>query len=78
MTKPANPRRDVNSSPEVTRLAVIMCRKFPLSLRNLENLLAERGITSATRRPVMRSVHAPAHNHFNQDHHLAEWRTVTA
>jgi putative transposase len=44
MTKPTNPFRYFNSSPEVIRLVVMMYVKFPLSLRNVEDLLAERGI----------------------------------
>src|SRR5665213_2798922 len=44
MTQPANPFRYFNSSPEVIRLVVMMYVKFPLSLRNVEDLLAERGI----------------------------------
>jgi putative transposase len=44
MTKSANPFRYFNSSPEVIRLVVMMYVKFPLSLRNVEDLLAERGI----------------------------------
>ena len=32
------------SSPEIIRLAVMMYVRFPLSLRNLEDLLHERGI----------------------------------
>jgi putative transposase len=34
MTKPANPFRYFNSSPEVIRLVVMMYVKYPLSLRN--------------------------------------------
>ena len=34
----------VSSSPEVIRLAVMMYVRFPLSLRNVEDFLAERGI----------------------------------
>jgi putative transposase len=33
-----------NSSPEVIRIAVLMYIKYPLLLRNVEDLLAERGI----------------------------------
>jgi putative transposase len=33
-----------NSSPEVIRLVVVMYVRFPLSPRNAEDLLAERGI----------------------------------
>ena len=39
-----NPFRYFNSSPEVIRLVVMMYVKYPLSLRNVEDLLIERGI----------------------------------
>ena len=39
-----NPFRCFNSSPEVIRLVVMMYVRYPLSLRNVEDLLAERGI----------------------------------
>jgi putative transposase len=42
--KPASPFRSFNSSPEVIRLVVMMYVRFPLSLRNVEDLLFERGI----------------------------------
>ena len=42
--KPASPFRYFNSSPEVIRLVVMMYVRFPLSLRNLEDLLFESGI----------------------------------
>ena len=42
--KSANPFRYFNSSPEVIRLVVMMYVWFPLSLRNVEDLLFERGI----------------------------------
>ena len=38
-----NPFRYFNSSPEVIRLVVMMYVRYPLSLRNVEDLLAERG-----------------------------------
>ena len=41
---PPSPFRYFNSSPEVTRLVVMMYVKYPSSLRNVENLLFERGI----------------------------------
>ena len=41
---PASPFRYFNSSPEVIRLAVLLYVGYPLSLRNVEDLLAERGI----------------------------------
>ena len=39
-----NPFRYFNSSPEVIRLTVMMYIRFPLSLRQVEDLLHERGI----------------------------------
>ena len=41
---PASPFRYFNSSSEVIRLVVMMYVRFPLSLRNVEDLLFERGI----------------------------------
>ena len=40
----SDPFRYFNSSPEVIRLVVMMYVKYPRSLRNVEDLLAERGI----------------------------------
>jgi putative transposase len=40
----SNPFRYFNSSPEIIRLAVMMYVKYPLSLRDVEDLLSERGI----------------------------------
>jgi putative transposase len=42
--RPANRFRYFKASPEVIRLAVLMYVRFPLSLRNVEDLLFERGI----------------------------------
>jgi putative transposase len=42
--KNSNPFRYFKTSPEVIRLAVMMYVRFPLSLRNVEDLLHERGI----------------------------------
>ena len=39
-----DPFRYFNSSPEIIRLAVMMYVRFPLSLRQVEDLLSERGI----------------------------------
>src|SRR6201985_2806081 len=44
MRKPPNPFRWFDSSPEVIRLVVLMYVRYPLSLRNVEDLLFERGI----------------------------------
>ena len=43
MTK-RSPFRYLKTSPEIIRLAVMMYVRFPLSLRNVEDLLHERGI----------------------------------
>ena len=43
MTK-RSPFRYFKTSPEIIRLAVMMCVRFPLSLRNVEDFLHERGI----------------------------------
>src|SRR5580692_8946831 len=40
----SNPFRYFNSSPGVIRLVVMMYVRYPLSLRSVEDLLAERGI----------------------------------
>jgi hypothetical protein len=62
---PPSPFRRFNSSPEVIRLVVMMYVRFPLSLRNVEDLLFERGIdichegtVKATRRPFADPVSA--------------------
>ena len=39
-----NPFRYFNSSPEVIRFAVMLYVRYPLSLRQVEDLLFERGI----------------------------------
>jgi putative transposase len=44
MASTKNPFRYFNSSPEVIRLTVLMYVRYPLSLRQVEELLAERGI----------------------------------
>ena len=42
--KPALPFRYFHSSPEVIRMVVMLYVRYPLSLRNVEDLLFERGI----------------------------------
>jgi putative transposase len=44
MSQPKNPFRYFDSSPEVIRLVVMMYVRYPLSLRNVEDLLFERGV----------------------------------
>lgn len=41
---PASPFKRFNSSPEMIRLVVVMYVRFPLTLRNVEDVLFERGI----------------------------------
>jgi putative transposase len=45
MTRPANPVRWFDTSPEVIRLVLMMYVRHPLSLRNVEGLLFERSVT---------------------------------
>lgn len=42
--KHVSPFLDFNSSPEITCLAALIYVRFPLSLRNVGDLLFERGI----------------------------------
>ena len=42
--KPKTPFYRVNSSPDIIRLVMMMYAKYPLSLRNVEDLLHEREI----------------------------------
>lgn len=44
LMKSASSFRYFNSSPEIIRLLVMMYVRFPLSLRKVEDLVAERGI----------------------------------
>jgi putative transposase len=44
MNKAKNPFRYFHSSPEVIRMVVMLYVRYPLSLRNVEDLLFERGI----------------------------------
>jgi putative transposase len=39
-----NPFKYFKTSPEIIRLAVMMYIRYPLSLRNVEDMLHERGI----------------------------------
>ena len=44
MPKSSDPFQSLDSSPEVIRLVVMMYVKYPLALRNVEDLLHERGV----------------------------------
>lgn len=43
MSKAENPFRYFHSSPEIIRMVVMLYVRYPLSLRNVEDLLFERG-----------------------------------
>ena len=49
MTK-HSPFRSFKTSPEIIRLAVALYVRFPLSLRNVEDLLHERGVDAGITR----------------------------
>lgn len=40
----SSPFKSFKTSPEIIRLAVMLYVRFPLSLRNVEDLLHERGV----------------------------------
>lgn len=44
MSQSKNPFAYFHSSPEVIRMVVMLYVRYPLSLRNVEDLLFERGI----------------------------------
>jgi transposase-like protein len=51
MTK-RDPFKYFKTSPEIIRLAMMMYVRFPLSLRNVEDLLHERGLILAMKLSV--------------------------
>lgn len=88
-----SPFRYFKTSPEIIRLAVTMYVRFPVSLRNVEDLLHERGIEFAhdTVRfwwnrfgPMfaksIRKRHLYSRSDFkeNRTQALAEWRQLAA
>ena len=72
MTKP-DPFRYFKTSREIIRLAVMLYVRFPLSLRNVEDLLHERGIdvSHEALRYWWHRLHASVSNHFNQERNLS-------
>ena len=64
-----NPLRFYKTSPDVIRLAVMMYIRFPLSLRQVEDLLHERGIDVSyeTVREISKKRSASVHD-------LPQWR----
>ena len=81
MRRVASP--DAQSIPlfqQLTRAAVLLYVKYPLSLRNVEDLLAERRIdvchqTAYQWLQKFTSAHASFHNHFNHERHLIDRHT---
>jgi hypothetical protein len=65
MTRPS-PFKWLKTSPKIIRLPVMMYVRFPLSLRNVEDLLHDRSLSS---RPLFKHNRAAA---------LAEWRGLCA
>ncbi len=84
--KNSNPFRYFKTSPEIIRLAVMMYVRFPLSLRNVEDLLHERGIDICHEtvrywwnkfgpmfaREIRKKRMHPVNNHSNWKWHLDE------
>ena len=62
MTTP-DPFRYLKTSREIIRLVVMMYVRFPLSLRNVEDLLHEREIEVSDE--IVRSLAAPLHCRVN-------------
>ena len=58
--KPSSPFRYFNSSPEIIRLVVMMYVRFPLSLRNVEDLLADFQAAVHAALPLAKSKFAKA------------------
>ncbi len=72
MSKP-NPFRYFKTSPEIIRLAVMMYVRFPLSLRNVEDLLHERAMQRFRQMRSLQkfaAVHSSVYNHFNSERSL--------
>ena len=65
MTK-RSPFKYFKTSPEIIRLAVMLYVRFPLSLRNVEDLLHELSLTSRSNFKLNRTAT------------LAEWRQLLA
>jgi putative transposase len=78
MAQPS-PFRHFKTSPEIIRLAVMLYVRFPLSLRNVEDLLHERGIDISHETARFRwNRFGPMFAAENRAVALAEWRAVLA
>ena len=60
MAKSTNPFRYFDRPPEVIRLVVMMDVRYPLPLRNIEDLLLERGIDPRDGEALVEQVRADA------------------
>jgi len=68
-----NPFNYFKTSPEIIRLAVMMYVRYPLSVRQVEDLLHERVMTKFRSTELLQkfvSIHATFHNNFNKKRHL--------
>ena len=85
MTQPS-PFRYFRTSPEINRLAVMMYVRFPLSHRNVEDLLHGRGIDIShesirfwwNRFDLKRHFYSRENFKLNRAVPLAEWRQLCA
>jgi hypothetical protein len=55
-----SPFRHFRTSPEVIRLTVMLCVRYPLSLRNVENLQHERGHSKRSAPSPVGTISRPA------------------
>jgi putative transposase len=75
-----NPFRYFNSSPEVIRITVMLYIRYPLSLRQVEDILFERGIDICHETVRFWWNRFTARDDFkkNRSAALAEWRQMAA
>ena len=69
-----SPFKYFKTSPEIIRLAVMLHVRFPLSLRNVKDLLHERAMLRFRRMRSLQkfaAIHASVSNHFNQERSLS-------
>jgi hypothetical protein len=62
--------------PVLIQHAVWLYLRFTLSYRDVEDLLAERGVDVSYSAQLFLSVHAAVHNTFNLQRHLISRRTL--
>ena len=65
------------TSPEIIQLAVMLYVRFPLSLRNVEDLLHERGVDVSYESVMYRWLDSAPGNHFPKQHQRLNFCTVS-